>query len=64
MCGLVVEMLVGWPERPETWVVREEVPPEEAESANEPPCSKDPRTERMMRSVIEVVRTAAMLMKN
>ena len=43
--------------------MREEVAPEEAESANEPPWSKDPRTERMMRSVIEVVRTAAMLME-
>ena len=44
--------------------MREEVAPEEAESANEPPWSKDPRTERIMRSVIEVVRTAAMLMEN
>ena len=30
------------------------------EPANEPPCTSEPRTERMMRRVIVVVSTAAM----
>ena len=33
----------------------------EEEPAKEPPCASDPRTERMIRSVMVVVRTAAML---
>jgi hypothetical protein len=46
------------PEMP--WVEREVVAAEESERAKEPPWLRVPRTERMMRRDMEVVRTAAM----
>ena len=51
------------PERVEMpWpAVREEPVCVEEEGAKLPPCSRVPRMDKMMRRVIEVVRTAAML---
>jgi len=55
--------LVFIPERVEmTWAVREEGTEEELlEVAKVPPWASPPRIERMMRSVMEVVKTAAIL---
>jgi hypothetical protein len=60
---MYLDPLVLLPERPDVMLGDREELPTEADRANEPACSRLPRTERIIRRVIEDVRTAVMLKK-